>query len=235
MCKRIPGKKKLGENRYRRGDDVIFNQLLLSAKLIVVLFILLIIPADAFSQGSSVLNVQSVIKAVKLKYRLTVKDINLLLPLIKQENFEILNIYARLSETENGYSPVLWNDIIVSRCEFETRIKGKLTRRQELVLRTVRADMEEQILNILVDEYIEFLGGYLEFDRFELQRIGNLFDQECKRKHQLIIRKLANITLLQIEIEKINGETKAEIQKILSPTQFRMYLLLSTQDEFIAE
>ncbi|HEY0458868.1 MAG TPA: hypothetical protein VGC97_06910 [Pyrinomonadaceae bacterium] len=235
MCKRIPVKKKLGENRHRRGDTVIFNQFLLPTKLIVVLFILLIIPANAFSQRNSVLNVQSVIKAAKLKYRLTVKDINLLLPLIRQENFEILNIYARLSETENGYSQVLWNDIIVSRCEFETRIKGKLTRRQELVLRTVRADMEEQILNILVDEYIEFLGGYLEFDRFELERIGNLFDQECKRKHRLIIMKLANITLLQIEIEKINFETKAEIQKILSPIQFRMYLMLSTQDEFIAE
>ncbi|GEM_PF-3594927 len=235
MCVRNPNKIKPGETRQRSFGGKLFAQFLLPSKLIVILYILLIIPTDAFSQGYSVFNIQTLIKEEKLKYNLTRNDIKLLLPLIKRENYEILNIYTRFGDSEIGYSEILWDFIILRRCEFETRIKGKLTKRQEAALRSVRTEMEEQILNLLVGDFINYLGDYLELDHFQFDRIGYLLYQEYKRKHQAVIRKLSNITLLQNEFERINVESKSEFGKILSPGQLRLYLTLSAKDEFIAE
>ncbi len=236
MCKQELSQIISGENlRHRCIVKAIFKRFLLPAKLIVILFILLIIPTDGISQSYSVFNFKSIVKEVKSKYKLTVKDLNHMLPLIKQENLEILVIYARFGESENGYSQALWNDIIVHRYKFETLIKGRLTKRQESVLRAVRTDMEEQILNILVEDYVNFLADSLELERFQLDRIGNLLFQEYKRKQQLVNKYLSNMTLLQTELEKINRESESKIEIILTPMQFRYYLMLSAQDEFIAE
>src|SRR5215203_1633465 len=187
MFERKPSEINLDETRRRSIWDAIFGQNLLASKLIIILFILLIIPTPANSQDYSVFNFRTIIKAVKVKYKLTVKDIDLLLPLIKQENFEILAIYSRFDVSQNGFSETLWYDITARRCEFETRIKGKFTKRQESVLQAVRKEMEAQILNLLVESYISFLGDYLELEHFQFESIGNLLYDEYKRKHRLVI------------------------------------------------
>lgn len=235
MCERKPSEINPGENQRCSFCDAIFKQSLLPSKLIIILFILLIIPTAAKSQDYSVFNLRNIIKAVKVKYNLSVKDINLLLPLIKQENFEILAIYLRLDVSQNGYSETLWDNIITRRYEFETRIKGKFTKHQESILQAVRGEMEAQILSLLVESYISFLGDYLELDHFQLEGIGDLLNGDYKRKHQLIIRKSSNVPLLQNEIEKINRQTESGIEKIISPAQLRLYLMLSDQNEYIAE
>jgi hypothetical protein len=234
MCRRKLNEIKLTRNRREIGG-AIFERFCRASTLLPILLILLFISINAFAQTHAVYNVQPIIKDVKSKYGLTTQDLNRLIPLIKQENFEILTIYATFGDSENSYSPKLWIEIIDRRCEFDARIKGKLTKRQESALRTVRTEMEEQILNDLVEQYITFLSDYLELEPFQFDRINDLFFKEYKRKHRLITKNLSNIDYLQTELDSISRETESEIERILTPMQFRQYLTLSAQDEFIAE
>lgn len=204
---------------------------LLSLSGISTLLLILLFAANAYPQDSGFFNVRSIIRDVQSQFKLKKSEIRGLKPLIVRENEDVVRIYSRFSREGLGFSSPLWEEVIKRRLEFESRLSGRLTDRQRSAMRAARTALEARVLSFLVDDYVFFLGDFLELNGLELEGVQVVFQSEFRKKHILIADRISRSDSFQTELEKISEETERNLKMILSPEQFRDYRSLSGKDD----
>ena len=192
---------------------------------VAISVLLLLISAPAYPQAG-IFDVDPVIAVVKNRFKLNKKELAGVSPLIKQENFDVLGIYARFGGDDPEYSELLWQRVIIGRIDFEDRVRANPDSRQKTALRAARTALEDRVLNLVVDDFVFSLGQYLDLSVLEIEAVQNVLNSEYKRKHRLILRQLANPLTFNKGLETINVETERKLKMILSPEQFRDYKAL---------
>lgn len=193
---------------------------------VVGLLVLLFLPQASSAQSKEDFGVNELISTVKKRFDLSSRDVKSIRPLVNQENRNVLEIYARFSGDEPEYSERVWQEIMVRRSAFESDIDRNLTGRQKSALRAARTAMEQRILNYLVQDFVGFLGAFLDLSDWEFSDVKKVFELENERKYQLIAAHLSHPARLKTEMEKVSRETERRLRQLLSPDQWRDYLSL---------
>lgn len=176
----------------------------------------------------------TVIRDVKKRFKLSVRDVECIRPILNIENTGVLKMYIRFSQPEPDYSDRVWRELIVNRSTFESALRPYLSKRQDSALRAARAELEKRILDYLVQDFVEFLGEILYLDALEFSEVRWILEKENKRKYQLIHNHLSDPTRLTAEMEKITRATRLEMETILSDEQLRTFRALTEPPEPIA-
>ena len=205
------------------------------SKTICIAVLLLLFPSRGYAQIGGLFDISPVIELVKYRFKLNKKETATIGPLIREENLDVVSIYARFGGEEPDYSPLLWHRIMIRRHDFEDRIRSKPNNRQKSALRAARTELEDRVLNLVVDDFVFSLGPYLDLSGLEIEAVQNILNAECKRKHRLIVRDIFRPQILERELEIINAETKRKLKRILSPEQFRAYMALMGPEDLIVE
>ena len=198
---------------------------------VFALMLLLGTPQVVHPQKGDFFSVSSIMRDVKIHYKLDRRDVRRLGPLIENENCDVLMIYVRFGGSEPEYSRAIWRDLVARRIDFEARLDVRLTARQRSALRSARAALERRALEFLLDDYIFFVSDILELDGLELEAIEHLFSKEIMRKHLLVLKYLRQPILLQSEMEKVTLETDTWLVKILTPEQLRVYRNIASRED----
>jgi hypothetical protein len=208
-------------------------------KTIVLLIVLLVLLSHStkksFSQDTSqFFGVETIVRDVKTRFKLSRSEVRDLIPSIKEENQNVILIYNHYSPDEPGSLPALWRDVIDFRIDFEARVRPAFTKRQKAALRQARTELERRILNLAFQDCVGFLGEFLDLGRLEFEGVERVLSFDFKRKHQAILKHLSNTSLLETEIKKVNDDTEQMLGRILSSRQMRLFRALSASGDSVA-
>ena len=206
-----------------------------SLRIVLILVSMLGFSSPAYPQIGGLFDVDPVIEAVKNRFRLNKKELARISPLIREENFDLISIYARFGGDDPRYSELLWHRIVLRRHDFEDRISTKPNDRQKSALRAARTELEDRVLNLVVDDFAYSLGQYLDLSGLEIEAVQNVLNAEYKRKHRAIVRLLHKPPELEKALETISVETERKLKAILTPEQFRAYKALLEPDDLLVE
>jgi hypothetical protein len=205
------------------------EKLILILAMLAVFLLVFCAPLAVYPQADDDLDVNKVIKDVKERFHLSSGDIKSIRPLLYRENNNVLAIYARFSsDSEPEYSNRVWQELIESHCEFRARAQAGLTARQLAALRSARLAMETQIVEYLLTDYVDFLGQFLELDKWEFSDVQRLFEQDKLKKLKLFDTPgLVNFGTIEKEVAKISDGTERQLRGILTADQWRDYRSLT--------
>ena len=194
----------------------------------ISLFALLGLAENTYSQNKEDLDVREVMQDVKKLFNLSARDVKNLRPLLNLENSNVVAIYARFSGGEPEYSNRVWREVIASRCEFLARPHADLTKRQWAALRAARARIETRIVDYLLDDYIDFLGQFLELGKWEFHDVQTLFESDKSKKLRLVEgANINDVSAVRKNVERVSTETEDRLQKLLTEDQWRAYRSLT--------
>lgn len=194
------------------------RSLILTFALVVAL--LTILPPTVYLQDKDEFEVNSLIKDVKKRFKLSARDVKSIRPWINRENRNVVAMYARFSGDRPEFSDRLWCGILAANREFEATVDRRLTARQKAALRAAHRQMQERIVNYLAEDYLSFLNDYLEFDEWTLRDVTKLFETAKAKKLELITAG-KDVGVLQKQMDAIDGDTRRGLSKLLSDEQWR--------------
>ncbi len=206
----------------------------LFARAGILLFLLLVLPETVHLQRNDPFAIRDITLDIRKQFNLSVSELKTIKPLIDQESRNVVRVYSRFSGDQPEYSNRVWMQIVEGRQQFEFGIQGDLTSRQRHALRAVRSHLEARILDDLLQDYMHFLGDFLELGEFEYKDVDRLLQAECQRKRWLVSSYLTNPPRLQQELGAVTDETDRGLRAILSDVQWRYYLELVDPAKLVA-
>jgi len=209
--------------------------LLRKAVPIALLILGILYSPHCLQAQESVFEVKSVIRDVRLRFKLNPADLRCLTPLIKKENNDVLLIYARFGGDEPDYTPELWKQLATKRAEFEGRMDEPLSKRQRSALRSARSALERRILTFIVGDFINFLGKYLDLDALQFDGVSHFYYLDSHNKYDLMLRGFRDPYLLQMAVAEVSKRTESWMERILTPDRLRVFrLLLANNDDLVS-
>jgi hypothetical protein len=160
------------------------------------------------------------------QFRLTNADLNRLRPLIQQGNDTVARAYDQCSEKYRDNFISLWDAIRTNRLESEATLPDTLTPKQKRALHSARTDVESQILELWLEDYVNTLSGTLDLDRFQAASIQAFFQMESDKRLSLIIRETEKTVEIGAEWQRLTDEREIYMKAILDTEQYRNYLTL---------
>jgi hypothetical protein len=188
----------------------------------------LAVPASAQGQAIDLFGTNLETR-LKRQFKLTVIDLKRIRPLISRETENVARTYAHYSEEryrDNFLS--LWDAVRSNRWEFETGLPTDLSSRQKTALRSARDQVESQVLDLWLDDYLDALAVVLELDRLQLTYVQAIFENETEKRRQMIIIENKRAVRLNPEWQRITDEREGRLRAILDDEQFRSYLSMGT-------
>ncbi|MFL6374629.1 MAG: hypothetical protein ACJ73D_08200 [Pyrinomonadaceae bacterium] len=173
----------------------------------------------------------SVETRVEHRYRLANKDLKWLRPMIRQENAAILMLFGLCSNNTSTDYMSLWNALRRQRVDFErTDIVG-LTTRQQLVLRSARAELEARVLDEWLDNYLKEIAPILDLDWYQSTYVDKVFQTEENKRLKLLANAPGDQGRFEVAWQKLSDEREGRIELILDPDQLRDYRGLAREPD----
>ena len=198
---------------------VVRRRSLISA-LIFAVFGFLIFP---FSTNAQAGKGTSVTKRLQ-RFGLTRVEVKPLLPVIEKQTESLAKIYDKYSKrSEVEYILVstttrIWDDLKANRQSLTSVNDRKLTRRQNIALRSVYSELEKETVMLLLDDEVPMWGEELELSDRQLDELYDICVSDITRK-QLLIDKPFGAEMIGTKIKAVSEDTERRILKMLFPDQ----------------
>jgi len=197
-----------------------------------VCLILLVIAglAAAFGQDEEIFDTRTLETQLKWQYRLSPSEVRLLHPLIARENQHLVMAFFRFSAERSDDFMSLWDEVRISRGDFESSVDPALSRRQKQALRSVRTRIESRVLDLWTDDYIAVLDVQLELDQVQQSCIRRIFHDERSSRHRLIISEAQNAVRKDAEWQALLDQRERSLRELLDSDQMLEYLQMGQHD-----
>jgi hypothetical protein len=189
-----------------------------------------ILSATVPGQDEDIFETRTLEIRVQNRYRLSPAETKVLHPLIVNENYRLVLAYVRFSEDQGDDFLSLWNEVRVSRSNFESNISSQLTRRQKQALQAARSNIETRILGLWRDDYLAILTDELELDPIQQNCVKEIFRKETEKRHRILIIEAQTGIRKDAEWRALSESRDSSLREILDPDQNSNYLEF-TQNE----
>jgi len=161
---------------------------------------------------------------IRKRFRLTSNEYARIKPIFLSESEDIVRLYARFSQGDRPeYSTQVWRELLIRRIEFEARLDRNLSLRQRSAIRKYRVNMEGEMVQRLIRDFVSFLGDVLELEEWEMDALDGLFVKESRQKFSALNYRFPNRQRINDAMEGISRITERDVRKLLTDDRWNDY------------
>lgn len=185
-------------------------------------------------QANDLYETASIERLLTRQLQLKPKELRPLRPLMERESDELLSLYEYYVGSDTPDFLSLWNAVRSRRIESAVWTPRKLTRRQEKALSLARLELDERILELWLDDYLDLVNDHLELDLVQSKHVQIAFETEHRERLKILREEAGRSVRRDVMWQQLSDERERKLEQILTGSQLRRYRGMTTSPRLIA-